>query len=200
MNRAHSGFTLLELIVAVAVFAVVSVMAYSGLDLMLRSRDQLEAQAERQREIALAVLRVERDLRQALARPVRGAYGEDLRAFVGSEAAVQWTTLDLAASEDGVHAQAERVSYAVLDHALWRTSDSVLDSSPRETATRRRLLEDVVRIRWRFVSGPRQSSDQWPPRTGVTAPEALPRAVEFRIDLSDVGEISRLIELPELAR
>jgi len=200
MTSKHAGFTLLELIVAVAVFAVVSVMAYSGLDLMLRSRAQLETIAERQREIELAVLRVERDLRQALARPVRGAYGEDLRAFVGSEAAAQWTTLDLAASTDGVHAQPERVSYAVLDHALWRSSDQVLDSSPRETADRRRLLEDVVRIRWRFVSGPRQSLDQWPPRTGITAPELMPRAVEFRIELADVGEISRLIELPESAR
>lgn len=199
-RRASFGFTLIEMIVAVAVFAVVATMAYSGLELMVRSRAQLEETASRQREIDLAVLRIERDLRQALARPVRGAYGEDLRALVGSESQAQWSTLDLAADQDGVRAQGERVSYALVEQKLVRISDPVLDRSPRESGRHRRLLDGVVRVRWRYLAGPRQSSDQWPPRAGITAPEILPRAVEFRIELADVGEIVRLIELPEAAR
>ncbi len=201
MRRAReSGFTLIELIVAVAVFAVVAVMAYSGLELLIHSRTDLEGQATRQREIELAVLRIERDLRQALARPVRGAYGEDVRAFVGSENSAQWSTLDLAADEDGVRAQAQRVSYALVDRMLVRVSDRVLDRSPRETGRSRKLLGEVVRIRWRYLAGPKQDSDQWPPRAGISAPEALPRAVEFRIELADLGEIQRLVELPEAPR
>ena len=199
-SSRHSGFTLIELIVAVAVFAVVAVMAYSGLELLIHSRTDLEAAATRQREIELAVLRIERDLRQALARPVRGAYGEDVRAFVGAENSAQWSTLDLSADQHGVRAQAQRVSYALLDHALVRVSDPVLDRSPRETGRSRRLLADVVRIRWRYLAGPKQSSDQWPPSAGISAPEEMPRAVEFRIELADLGEIQRLVELPEAPR
>jgi hypothetical protein len=36
--------------------------------------------------------------------------------------------------------------------------------------------------------------DAWPRRDDK--PETLPRAIEFRLDIDGVGEISRLIELP----
>ncbi len=198
--RAQSGFTLLELIVAVAVFAVVAAMAYSGLDLLLRSRSGLEQASERQRAIDLAVLNLERDLRQALPRPIRGAYGEVQSAMVGNAVAAEWTVLDLGSARDGVRMEATRVRYALVDGALWRARDAVLDRSPRESARSRRLLEGVQRLSWRYVQSARQRLDQWPPRTGISAPERLPRAVEVTLVLEDRGEISRLIELPEQPR
>lgn len=198
--RAQSGFTLLELIVAVAVFAVVATMAYSGLDLLLRSRERLEQASERQRAIDLAVLSLERDLRQALPRPIRGAYGDEQPAMTGNGVAAEWTVLDLGSARDGVRMEATRVRYAVVDGALWRARDAVLDRSPRETARSRRLLEGVERLSWRYVQSARQRLDQWPPRTGIVAPERLPRAVEVTLVLEDRGEISRLIELPEAPR
>lgn len=197
---AQSGFTLLELIVAVAVFAVVATMAYSGLDLLLRSRAGLEQASERQRAIDLTVLGLERDLRQALARPIRGAYGEELPALVGSAVTAEWTVLDLGSARDGVRMEATRVRYALVDGALWRARDAVLDRSPRESARSRRLLEGVERLSWRYLQSARQRLDQWPPRTGINAPERLPRAVEVTLVLEDRGEISRLIELPEAPR
>lgn len=199
-SSASRGFTLLELIVAVAVFAVVATLAYSGLDLMLRSRASLEGEADRQRAVELAVLGLERDLRQALARPVRGPYGEEQPALMGSAGAAEWTVLDLTSSRDGVHPVAGRVRYAVVDGALWRARDPVLDRSPRESARNRRVLADVQRMSFRYVASARQRLDQWPPRTGITAPERLPRAVEVTLVLADRGEISRLIELPESPR
>lgn len=199
-TRAQSGFTLLELIVAVAVFAVVALMAYSGLDLLLRSRSGLEQASERQRAIDLAVLNLERDLRQALPRPIRGAYGEVQSAMVGNAVAAEWTVLDLGSARDGVRMEATRVRYALVDGALWRARDAVLDRSPRESARSRRLLEGVQRLSWRYVQSARQRLDQWPPRTGISAPERLPRAVEVTLVLEDRGEISRLIELPEQPR
>jgi general secretion pathway protein J len=197
--RQH-GFTLLELIVAVAVFAVVATIAYSGLDLVLRSRSSLEAEASRQRELDLAVLGLERDLRQALARPVRGPYGNEQPAMAGSAVAAEWTLLDLASSRQGVYPDAGRVRYELVDGALWRSRDAVLDRSPRETSRRRRVLDDVERLSFRYVASIRQRLDQWPPRTGITAPERLPRAVEVTLVLADRGEIVRLIELPEAPR
>ncbi|GMU42239.1 MAG: type II secretion system minor pseudopilin GspJ [Xanthomonadales bacterium] len=186
--------------VAIAVFAVAATMAYSGLDLLLRSSASLEQGAERQREIELAVLALERDLRQALARPVRGPYGEEQSAFVGDAVAAEWTVLDLASARDGIHAQATRVRWGLLDGALWRARETVLDRSPRETTRNRRVLGGVQRLAFRYVGGGRQRLDQWPPRTGINAPERLPRAVEVSIQLQDQGEIVRLVELPEAPR
>lgn len=194
------GFTLLELIVAIAVFAVAATMAYSGLDLLLRSRANLEQGADRQRELELAVLALERDLRQALGRPARGPYGDELPALAGSGIAAEWSVLDLVGGRDGVHAQAVRVRWGLVDGALWRGREAVLDRSPRENVRNRKVLGGVRRLSFRYLAGARQRLDQWPPRIGISAPERLPRAVEVTLQLADVGEIVRLVELPESPR
>lgn len=199
-GRSQRGFTLIELIVAIAIFAIVATMAWSGLDLLLRSRASLEQGADRQRELELAVLALERDLRQALARPARGPYGDEQPAFAGNTLAAEWSVLDLASSRAGVHAEATRVRWGLVDGALWRGRDAVLDRSPRESVRARRVLADVQRLTFRYVGGGRQRLDQWPPRTGITGPERLPRAVEVTLQLADLGEIVRLVELPETPR
>lgn len=200
MMRQQLGFTLIELIVAVAVFAVVALMAYGGLDLILRSRAGLEQSFERQREIERAVLRIERDLRQSYARAVRGAYGEEQPAMAGDSQRLSFSSLELRSDADGVAARGARIGYLRRDGALWRSADPVLDRSPRETARLTQQLQRVARVQFSYLGEGNQRLDQWPPRTGIVAPERLPRAVEVLIELEDVGEIVRLIELPEAPR
>lgn len=200
MTVAQRGFTLLELIVAVAIFAVVATMAYSGLDLLLRSQESLDQTAARQRAVDLAVLRIERDLQHALPRPARGAYGDPQPAMVGSEALAEWSVLDLQGAKDGVRPQGMRVRYAVIDGQLWRAQDAVLDRTPRDSARQRPILDQVERISFRYLVGNKQRLDQWPPRSGITAPERLPRGVEVTLRLKDIGEIVRIVELPETPR
>lgn len=194
------GFTLLEVIVAVAVFAVIAVMAYSGLNLLIRSQQGLDAAAARQREIDLAVLQLERDVRQAYARPIRGAYGDPQPALQGSQSSAEWSVLDLQSARDGVRPQGTRIRYALVDGALWREQDPVLDRTPRESGRRRLLLAEVERLSWSYLAGGKLRLDQWPPRTGLSAPERLPRALEVTLRLKDIGEIVRVVELPEAPR
>lgn len=198
-HPAQRGFTLLEVIVAVAVLSVVSLLAYGGLDAIFHSRDAQVTAAERARALELAVLRIERDLRHAHPRPVRGPYGEALPAMAGSEFAAEWSVLDLEAASTGIATQGLRVGYAVIDGALWRSVDPLLDRTPRESARRRLILEDVERISFVYRSRDERLA-AWPPRTGSSDPERLPRAVEVTLHLAGVGDIVRLIELPEAAR
>jgi len=58
---------------------------------------------------------------------------------------------------------------------------------------------DAFRLRYRDARG--EWSPAWPPPLGPDArPDALPRAVEFSLQLQDLGEIVRLVELPEAPR
>ena len=74
----QTGFTLLEVMVAIAVFATLSVMAYGGLHVVLDSRQQVQAVAERIGRLQLALSLIGRDLSQSAMRPVRDGYGGSL--------------------------------------------------------------------------------------------------------------------------
>jgi len=84
----EAGFTLLEVVVAVALFAVVSTLAYGGLAAVLRSREQLSEASAQLAQLQLAMQMFERDVRSAVLRPVRDGYGEVLPALMGDPTAL----------------------------------------------------------------------------------------------------------------
>jgi general secretion pathway protein J len=67
MSR-NRGFTLVELLVALAIFAIMSGFAYRALTAMLDSREALAKESRKWRDISLFVGRVERDVAAILPR------------------------------------------------------------------------------------------------------------------------------------
>jgi general secretion pathway protein J len=70
MNHAR-GFTLLEVLVAVTIFALLGMAAYSGLDAVLKARARLDDENRQWRSVALFWVRLERDLSAFVERPAR---------------------------------------------------------------------------------------------------------------------------------
>src|SRR3546814_17201668 len=89
----NAGFSLLEVLVALAIFAVVAALAWGGLDTLARARHTLDAERERLGELQLTIAQLERDLRQAVARPVRDGVGAELPALLGQDSAIEVTRL-----------------------------------------------------------------------------------------------------------
>src|SRR6266540_163470 len=74
----RKGFTLVELLVALAIFAIMTGFAYRGLNAMLESREALQKESRKWRDVALFVGRIERDFAAVLARRAVGATGAQL--------------------------------------------------------------------------------------------------------------------------
>ncbi len=83
-SRDQHGFTLLEMVIAIGIFAVMSAVAYGSLNGFLDNRDRIEAKHKALGEIQLALAFIERDVRFAVPRPVRDDNGEPEGAFVVS--------------------------------------------------------------------------------------------------------------------
>ena len=75
MRRA-SGFTLLELIVAIGIFAFVASVAYGGLSAAGKTRARLEAHDERMRQLQYAIRRIANDAYQLQPRGIRDVIGD----------------------------------------------------------------------------------------------------------------------------
>ena len=68
--RRQRAFTLVELLVALAIFAIMSGAAYRALTSMLDSREALQKESRKWRDVALVVGRLERDLELPQAAPI----------------------------------------------------------------------------------------------------------------------------------
>lgn len=210
MNGNTRGFTLLELLVALAVFAIMSVAAYGGLRNVLFTRAAVEEQNRRLAAVQLAVFRLEQDIAQAVPRGVRDEYGEPQAALLGGELAGDRLTLSRSGWDNPLgqpRASLQRVAYRLRDGRLWRLHWDTLDrgglAEPRETLLLERVRE--FKIRYLESEDPESEDKKWrtdwpPPAADETekkkSPDALPRAVEAVLVLEDWGEITRLLLLP----
>jgi general secretion pathway protein J len=203
---SQAGFTLLELLVAIAIFALISVMAYAGLASVLHTREALAAETARLGEIQRCVRFLDRDLRQSVERGIRDAYGDSRPPLQGTTLAIGHEPL-LELTRAGYRnplqlkrSQLQRVAYRVQDATLWRDSWRVLDRAQDSEPDSLPLCKGVEWVELRFLDAEHEWVPDWPPLQAEAQAESLPLAVEIRLQLKDWGELTRLIALPGATR
>ncbi|CAH5112464.1 Type II secretion system protein J, partial [Serratia marcescens] len=192
------GFTLVEMLLAIALFAMLSLTALTVFRGVLKNDEITQRKSTQLTQLQRALAIVERDLTQAQARAPTG----DKRW----PAAPEFAVLQTAGEEGGdfqlllirngwpnpqarlPRATQERVAYRYRQGRLERLSYPNL-SSPQAAARSVLLLSEVTRFQLRFY---RQG--EW--LTAWRAGGLLPQAVEIAIDTPALGEVRRIVTLP----
>ena len=216
MSRENAGFTLIEVLIALAITAFVAAVAYSSLSTALLAAESTRATAQRTYEMNRAWMIISRDLRQFVARPVRDEFGQVEPAMAGGAAA----RFALSFTRGGWHnpnglprSNLQRVNYRVEDGALWRDTYPVLDRAPETQPQEVRLLEGVEVLELVFLGDlaaaeregrgltidTRGWQASWVADTSAPDIElSAPVALEIRLELEDIGELRRIYALPPL--
>jgi len=216
MNQ-NKGFTLIEVLIAMAITAVVSVIAYVGLDNAIKLAETSEVATDRLHKINRVFDIISKDFHQLIARPVRNPEGNDKEASLVLDATSQPV---LTFSRAGwINPQAERFQRSELQRVnyyiegtkfirySWQMMDRYQDSVPQEIV----LLDDVRSLSIRVLSdvatiqnNQLATADKgewvttWPVPTslGVNKLESsLPIAIEIIVDIESMGLIRRVFEL-----
>lgn len=193
--RSARGFTLIELIVAIFLLAVLSVMSYRGFDAMARANDHLESVTDRWQAIALFFERFGTDISQATDRAVRdgaGArlpqlWGRPLSGAVDTEAQLEFTRKSARGEKD------LRLGYRLRERTLELLIWPVLDRASASRPEVHPLLENVSGWRLSYLDSRGRWIDHWP--DGATG-EALPRAVSIELALAGEPPVQRVFALP----
>jgi general secretion pathway protein J len=211
-----TGFTLIEVLIALAITAFIAAIAYSSLSTALQAVEAARATAQRSYEVNRAWMIISRDLRQFVARPVRDEFGQVEPAMVGGLAArfpLSFTRTGWHNPNDIARSNLQRVNYRVEDGVLWRDAFAVLDRAPDTVPQQLRLLEGVEVLELVFLGNltdaqpagrgialeTRDWLADWVPDTSTPDAELTPpAALEFRLQLEDLGEMRRIYALPPL--
>jgi general secretion pathway protein J len=200
-RAASSGFTLIELLVALAIFAIMSGFAYRALTGMLESREALQLESRKWRDVAVFIGRVERDLSAALVqRRAIGASGTSQPAVSSTfEAGDGSEGLALTRSgspiQESTLSAPQRIAYRLREGRVERLAWAGIDAAPREEPTAVTVLAVARSLGFRFLD-PR---GEW--RTGWGLPgsnEPPPAAIEMTLELQSGERIVRLVDLPRL--
>ena len=204
MTRDNTrGFTLIEVLVALAIFGVLSALAYMTLGQTLNNSDMLNERMDRLQSIQRAMTYLSTELLQAAPRPVRadlGQYEPALRSSFAGDFALQLTHNGWPNSAGVPRSTQQRTAYRIEEDELIRYHWNVLDRTVNNVPVATVLLDEIDSLTFRFLQSNGDWSDQWPPITAQSSSSSsnsisMPRAVEIILTLPDEGELTRIVEV-----
>lgn len=200
-THKFAGFTLLELLVAVAVFAILSSMAYGGLRNVIDNSQQTELSMQRLQQVQLAMLKISRDFTQLSQRNIRDEYGNRsnyIMAGDGGDIFIEFSRGGRRNPAQLQRSHLQRVAYKLEENTLSRLHWPHLDRTQEMQAYESVLLEEVENASIRFLDNSNVWHNEWPPlsATGQPGDAAVTlSAIEFTLELQDWGELVRIFQV-----
>ena len=191
VGRPSAGFTLIEVMVALLIFAMLALAGIGILSFSIRAQSATGAKLDDDAALNRTLSALSADLAQAVDRRTRDEQGTTLPAFAGEAGSAAapmvrlvrggWSNLDGAARPSE-----QKVAWTLDGHALERVVWPQLDGAAPLVAAAMLDRVKAVTIRYRFRGA---WSDRWDGANGV----ALPQAMEWRIVRDDGTEYRQLL-------
>lgn len=202
----QSGFTLMEVLIAVTITAVIGLGVWQVINGVVNSRDRVNELAEEFDRIQRAMLLLERDITQVVNRPARDVYGDFQPALTSREEGYallltrQGWRNPLGLRRSGL----QRAGWEYTGTELFRRYWPTVDQGQEDNSENVLLLEDVTAFDVRFMNSERAWQEDWPSDddlAGLTPGERpdfpLPLGIEITMEHERFGELVRTFALPD---
>ena len=221
-SRTTSGFTLLEVMFAVSIFALIGLGAYQLLRTVIDTQARVNVNNETITRLSRVFNVIEGDLSQVVQRGIRDEYGDSLPPLMvgdgtstsGFSQTVDTGTPIIEFTRTGWNnpmqfprSDMQRVTYRLQDvdeqmqdvdeqkKVLQRIFWLVLDRVPESEPVIQTLLHDVVDFRVYVLDYEGEQYSLWPDQDST---DIMPRALEIILETKSLGEIRRIYALPDV--
>ena len=195
MHQQQLAFTLFEMVVAVAIFAVMGAIAYPGLSEMAKTGQIVSESNQRISDLQFAVSYLNRDWLQVSRRKIRNRYGDEESNVMIEENTITFTRAGRSNLLQQNRSSLQRVRYSLLEKKLIRQHWLSLDQGIAEEPFTTVLLNDIEAFEINFIDGSEKKIENWPAIESVGT--GKPIALSFVLELEGLGQIQRILEIPD---
>lgn len=194
-KQKNRGFTLIEVIVALSIFAVLSIIGYKGISSLIQTKERVEVEDAKWQQMILFFDRFELDVKQSVNRPIRTREDTVEPAWLGRPSFSGEDGAQLVFSRFGDPEQlgflmdTRRVGYRLHDGAIELLIWPSLDVAPSSKPEVFKVLTHVAQISFSYLSADGRWLNVWPEATVTTQQKSFaPSAVQLVIKL-EMGEM-----------
>ena len=196
-SRNHlKGFTLIEVMVALTLFSMLTILGYQAFSGVLAYNERNRTSYEAHNQLYKASFLLTQDLMHLRARPIRNRLGGRERAYTTADPdyAVKFTRGGVPSLAGSATGGLQRVAYSVSAAGeLIRWTWPTLDAFTREEPFPRVVMESVSSLRVYQLNGRNEFEENWPPLNQRVSIDELPRMIRVELELNNGDRIERLI-------
>ncbi len=186
------GYTLVEVIIALAIFAILGTLSVGLLSRAFETKAKLAAQINPISEVQLAATRISQDAAQIVARGVRDHDMKKIPAFIASAKSIEFTRGGFVKlDEKAPQSTLRRVALSCEHHQLVRKTWPELDGFSRDKPQKQILLSNLDKCGFSFTSTRHTWSDEW--RGGE---QSLPSSFKLYLNIKELGETAFIFGVP----
>jgi general secretion pathway protein J len=224
-KQPQKGFTLIEVIVAISIFALLGFASYKVVHGLSLARETITKHSEELRRLVNAMNVINRDFSQLSPRKIMDESGKVIPAFYSQgDYTVEFTRIGVPNPLMVKRAKVARIAYrfskeldaeefellendssmstvigdgkqGYLLRYIWPVLDRGDDKSPKMQV----VLVGVKRLELEYMYDKDKWSDKWPPaNSGSSSSGDLPYAIKLIIDTSKYGSLERFFQVHEL--
>lgn len=195
----QTGFTLIEIIIALAIFAIIASLTSYVLVQSFDIDKRLKTQSIQRHQLELALVILRRETSQIINRPVRGNELSLFPALIAHADDVEFTRCgDVNPNAAAQRSTLKRVAYLCYGHKLIRRTWALLDSPDRRNYHDQVLFDRVNACGFTYIDAQHQPHTEWKmrPRDRSQQIAALPNSIVCHVSLEKWGAMDIVLPLP----
>ncbi len=225
-SASQSGFTLIEVVIAISIFALLGLGCYQVVSGLAEAQDVIADHVDGVRDYARSLRLIEKDLEQLAAREIYDENGERLPALeAGEDYLIEFTRHGVSNPLLDKRSELQRIAYIVeeefvesededeesfsvneeeteengpyLVRYVWPVLDRGYDIEPFKHV----LFEHVTRAEVELLSAENEWDTYWPASLdddGNQPLKTLPVAIRLTVETEEFGTIERLVQMGDI--